>query len=90
MQRSSVVEDPEQFLHDKWSRLFFPRTVMNETNYFVVLEYSTDVPSNGSCDQQVLLTRHSKMTGFVESRIKHFLAILQFQLGGLGYEDGLS
>ena len=30
------------------------------------------------------------MVGFVESRIKSFLALLQFQLGGLGFEDGMN
>lgn len=65
----------EQMLRDKWERLFFPRTVVNETNFFVLLDYRTDMPESGS-DKEQLTTKHSKVIGFIESRIKNFLAIL--------------
>ena len=75
-------------LRHKWERLFFPRTVLNETNFFVCLEYSTHVPPDCQ-DLELIRTRHAKVIGFIESRVKNFLSVLQFNLGGLSIQEGL-
>ena len=62
-------------MKDKWSGLFFPATVLNETNYFMVLEYSTKAPSETSSLEEAK-AKHSKFIGFIESRIKNFLQTL--------------
>ena len=73
---------------NRWSSLFFPATVMNETNYFIVLEYSTKGPGeNTNITFNEAKAKHLKFTGFVESRIKNFLQSLQVQLGALGSDD---
>ena len=73
----------DQLLKRKWADLFFPSTVINETLYFLVCEFSTraEVPE--------AQTRHAKVVGFIESRIKNLLQALQLQIGQLGWEDGV-
>ena len=67
----------------KWSGLFFQATVLNETDYFIVLEYSTKKPDETSSDEETK-TKHKKFIGFIESRIKNFLQVLQVQISQLG------
>ena len=40
-------------------------------------------------DLDYIQTKHAKVIGFIESRIKNFLSLLQFSLGGLSIQDGL-
>ena len=75
-------------MKDKWSSFFFQATVLNETDYFIVLEYSMKTPAFTSSHEEAR-TKHSKFIGFIESRIKNFLQALQVQIGLLGPEDGL-
>ena len=63
--------------------MFFPSTVLNDTDHFLSCEFTT--PGEGPEAQ----TRHAKVIGFIESRIKNLLQTLQQQLGGLGPEDGI-
>ena len=61
-----------KLLKEKWSDLFFPATVLNETNYFICLQYTTKGPEEGNLTTEAL-TRHAKFIGFIESRMKSFL-----------------
>ena len=61
---------------------------MNETNYFLRLEFKTKEPAEGSTMEEAE-AKHIKVVGFIESRIKNFLQVLQLQLGGLGFEEGI-
>lgn len=73
----------DQILKLKWADLFFQSTVINETDYFMTCEYTT----NGELPDAK--TRHTKAIGYIESQVKKLLQFLQQNFGMLGMEDGL-
>ena len=46
---------------------------MNQTNFFLKLEYSTKPPEDSSADPNESKFKHTKLIGFIESRIKVLL-----------------
>ena len=87
--------DP-QLLKNKWSNFFFNATIMNETNYFLKMQYTTKsnaelreetMDLTGSLRRTIsestdedLQIKHLKLIGFIESRLKGFLQTLQVEL----------
>ena len=50
--------------------------MLNETNYFLRLEFTTKQPAEGSTIKEAE-AKHVKVIGFIESRIKNLLQVLQ-------------
>ena len=83
--------DP-QLLKNKWANFFFNATILNETNYFLKMQYTTksnaelleetadttshDLKRSRSASEEDLQLKHLKLMGFIESRLKVFLQTL--------------
>ena len=94
-QFASCKHDP-QLLRNKWANFFFNSTVMNETNYFLKMQYTTksnaelleetasaESTTNGckaASSEEDLQLKHLKLVGFIESRLKGFLQTLQSEM----------
>lgn len=64
----------KSLIKNQWSNLFFQSSVMNQTDYFLKFEYSTK--ANEASDPTENKLKHTKLIGFIESRIKILLQFL--------------
>jgi hypothetical protein len=62
-----------------WKALFFRSSLLNSSDTFLLMEYTTESSNDDSTDLK-LTARHNRMIGFVESRLTQLAQSLESAL----------